>query len=117
MHEQRHVVPRPDGGWEVIARTGGTAARDVTPRGRAVSRHATREQACDRAREMLRLAGGGELVIYEANGQVCARHTIGSGHELQPDSPEPASDARPPPGTQTDQRLVRSGKHEPLSTG
>jgi hypothetical protein len=98
MLEQRHVVPRPDGRWDVIARPGGTAARDVTPRGRAASRHATREQACDRAREMLRLAGGGELVIYEADGQVCLRHAIGSGHELQPDSSEPASAGHRGPG-------------------
>lgn len=75
MDAQRHVVRRSDGGWEVRERADSPA----------LSRHARRRQAVDRAREILSLSGGGELVVHAEGGEVTARIAIASGHEPAPD--------------------------------
>lgn len=55
----RHVVPNENGGWDVKA-----------PGAGQVSAHTdTKRQAIDRAREIVRDAGGGEVVIHGQSGR------------------------------------------------
>jgi len=64
---EKHVLPDPDGdGW--IVRSAGAI--------RASSHHHTQHAAIERAREMLRKAGGGELVIHTTEGRVRDRETV-----------------------------------------
>jgi hypothetical protein len=63
----RHIVPNPDGGWDVRAPD---AARS--------SGHAkTKQEAIARAREILANAGGGEMVIHGQDGQIQNSTTVG----------------------------------------
>jgi ADP-ribosylglycohydrolase len=62
----RHVVPAGNGGWDVIE-----------PRSDRTSAHAlTQKKAVDRAREVVRNAGGGEVVIHDRNGRIRGAHTV-----------------------------------------
>ena len=76
--QRRHVVPNPDGGW------------DVKKRGaeRASSHHETQRKAEQRAKEILKNAGGGEAVIHDRHGQIRDSDTV-----------PPASDPFPPRDT------------------
>jgi DNA-binding transcriptional regulator YiaG len=56
----RHVVPSVGGGWDVVK----------PGSGRASSHHHTQAEAIDRAREIVRNAGGGELRIHGRDGRV-----------------------------------------------
>jgi hypothetical protein len=70
METNRRVVqPDGHGGWEV-RRPGA---------GRASSRHAKRADATDRAREILRRAGGGEVQVKGTDGQTRAWDTVATG--------------------------------------
>lgn len=62
----RHVVPHPDGGWDVRA-----------PGARRASAHtATQDEAIRRARAIVRNAGGGEVVVHRRDGTVRSSDTV-----------------------------------------
>lgn len=64
---EKHVLPDPDGeGW--IVRSAGAV--------RASSHHHTQHAAIERARAVLRKAGGGELVVHNAEGRIRDRETV-----------------------------------------
>jgi hypothetical protein len=62
----RHVVPNPDGGWDVKAENAK----------RASSHHETQAEAIERAREIIRNKGGGELSVHGEDGQVRQKDTV-----------------------------------------
>jgi hypothetical protein len=71
---ERHVVPDPDGGWNI-----------VTPGGSRASGHTdTQQQAIDRAREIVGNSGGGEVVIHRPNGEIRNSDTISPGNDPFP---------------------------------
>lgn len=66
MGENRHVVPNRDGGWDVKA-----------PNAERPSAHTdTQADAIDRARDIVRNAGGGEVVIHGENGKIRDKDTV-----------------------------------------
>lgn len=70
----RHVVANPKGGWDV-KKPGGTKA----------SAHAeTQAAAVDRARTIVRNAGGGEVRIHGRDGRLRDSDTIAPGHDPAP---------------------------------
>jgi hypothetical protein len=69
MSSNRHVVPSPDGGWDV------KAPGDE----RASSHHDTQAEAIDRAREVVHNAGGGEVVTHGPDGRIRDSDTIAPG--------------------------------------
>jgi hypothetical protein len=71
----RHVVPQPNGGWDVKA-----------PHSeRASSHHSTQAEAIDRAREIIANAGGGELVTHGTDGRIRESDTVAAAarHDVQ----------------------------------
>jgi Uncharacterized protein conserved in bacteria (DUF2188) len=70
----RHVVPNPDGGWDVVA-----AGAD-----RASSHHDTQADGIDRARQIVHNAGGGEVVTHGRDGRIRDSDTIAPGHDPFP---------------------------------
>ena len=72
--EERHIVPNPEGGW------------DVTKPGasRASSHHDTQSQAEARAKEIVGNAGGGEAVIHGRDGRVRDSDTVAPGNDPNP---------------------------------
>lgn len=70
----RHVVPNPDGGWDV-KKPGAS---------RASSHHDTQAEALDRGREIVRNAGGGEIVTHNRQGQIRDSDTISPGNDPNP---------------------------------
>jgi hypothetical protein len=70
----RHVVPNPDGGWDVVK-------QDAE---RASSHHDTQLQAIDRGREIVHNLGGGELRIHGRNGQIRDSDTVAPGNDPNP---------------------------------
>jgi hypothetical protein len=64
--ERRHVVPNPDGGWDV-KKPGAE---------RASSHHDTQRQAEQRAKEILGNVGGGEAVIHDRHGKIRDSDTV-----------------------------------------
>lgn len=62
----RHVVPNPGGGWDVKAANAK----------RASSHHETQAEAVERAREIIRNKGGGELSIHGEDGKVRQKDTV-----------------------------------------
>lgn len=77
MPNNRHVVPAPGGGWNV------KVPNRVTP----ASHHQTQGAAQDAARDGLKQAGGGQLIIHRPNGTIRDADTI-----------SPAKDPFPPKG-------------------
>jgi hypothetical protein len=71
----RWVIPH-DGGWAV-------AKED---RERVSARFDTQAEAITRAREIVRNAGGGEMIVLAENGQIRQKDTVGAGHD-DPHSP------------------------------
>ena len=70
----RHVVPNPDGGWDVRA-----------PGAQRSSAHEdTQAEAISRAREIVHNAGGGEVRIHGRNGQIRDSDTIPPGNDPNP---------------------------------
>ncbi len=64
MYEERHAVPSPDGGWDLLAE-GAT---------RVASHHATPGEAVQRARKvLLDDEVGGELVLHDSDGEIRAK--------------------------------------------
>ena len=71
---ERHVVPNPDGGWDI-----------TKPDGQRPSGHAATQQAAiDRARKIVHNAGGGEVVIHGRDGRVRDSDTIAPGNDPNP---------------------------------
>jgi hypothetical protein len=71
---ERHVVPDPEGGWNVRA-----------PRADRASGHFdTQQQAIDRAREIVGNSGGGEIVIHDRGGRVRDSDTVPPGNDPNP---------------------------------
>ena len=70
----RHVVPSPDGGWDVVAPNSD----------RASSHHDTQSDAIDRARDIVHNAGGGEVVIHRPDGRIRDSDTVAPGNDPFP---------------------------------
>ncbi len=73
-NNRRHVTPDPDGGWNVTA-PGATRRSAHTD---------TQAQAVDRARDIVRNAGGGEVVIHGRDGRVRDSDTVFPGNDPNP---------------------------------
>lgn len=68
---QRHVVPNPEGGWDVRK-----------PHAQRSSGHFDRQSDAEaRAKEILGNAGGGEAVVHNRRGQIRDSDTVTPGHE------------------------------------
>ncbi len=73
-NESRHVVPNPEGGWDVV-RPGASRA----------SAHLDTQKAADqRAAEILHNAGGGERVTHGRDGAIRSKDTIAPGNDANP---------------------------------
>jgi hypothetical protein len=70
----RHVVPDDDGGWNV-QKPGAS---------RASTHHDTQSEAINRAREIVRNAGGGEVVIHGRDRKIRDSDTIAPGNDPNP---------------------------------
>lgn len=71
---ERHVVPNPDGGWDV-----------VKPRRSRASSHQDRQSdAIRRAGEIVGNRGGGEVVIHNREGRIRDSDTIRPGNDPNP---------------------------------
>jgi hypothetical protein len=70
----RHVVPNPDEGWDVVA-PGGQ---------RASSHHDTQAQAEQRAKEIVGNLGGGEIRIHRPDGTIRDSDTVAPGSDPNP---------------------------------
>lgn len=70
----RHVVPNGSGGWNVKK----PGAK------RASSRHDTQGDAIDRARDIVRKDGGGEVRIHNRKGRIRDSDTIPPGNDPNP---------------------------------
>jgi hypothetical protein len=71
---ERHVTPHPEGGWQVVKPSAG----------RASDRTDTQEQGIDRARQILRNDGGGEIVIHDREGRIRDSDTVPPGNDPNP---------------------------------
>lgn len=70
----RHVVPNPDGGWDV-----------KKPGGSRSSGHAgTQAEAISRAKEIVRNQGGGEVRIHGRDGKIRDSDTVKPGNDPFP---------------------------------
>ena len=70
----RHVVPNPEGGWDV-----------VRPRADRASAHlSTQSEAIDRAREIVGNLGGGEVLIHGRDGRIRDLDTVPPGNDPNP---------------------------------
>ena len=65
MPMQRHVVPK-ERGWAVRKESSA----------RASSTHATQADAIKRAKEIVRKAGGGEVIVHGRDGRVHDKDTV-----------------------------------------
>jgi Uncharacterized protein conserved in bacteria (DUF2188) len=71
---ERHVVPDSDGGWNVV----GPGAE------RSSGHFQSQGEAIDRAREIVRNSGGGEVVIHRPSGLIRDSDTVPPGHDPFP---------------------------------
>lgn len=74
MSENRHVVPNPDGGWDV-KKPGAD---------RASTHHDTQSEAERRAKEIVGNVGGGEVVIHGRDGRIRDSDTVAPGNDSNP---------------------------------
>jgi hypothetical protein len=72
--ESRHVVPNPDGGWDV-KKPGAS---------KSSSHHDTQKEAEVRAKEIVSNAGGGEVRIHNRQGQIRDSDTVKPGNDPNP---------------------------------
>ena len=70
----RHVVPNSAGGWDVIAKDASRASAHTD----------TQAQAIARARDIVRNAGGGEVVIHGRDGAIRDSDTVSPGNDPNP---------------------------------
>lgn len=71
---RRHVVPNEKGGWDV-KKPGSDRSSGHTD---------TQKQAQDRAREIVRKAGGGEVKIHGRDGKIRDSDTVAPGNDPNP---------------------------------
>ena len=71
---RRHVVQNPDGGWD-IKKPGASRASGHTD---------TQREAIDRASDIVRNAGGGEVRIHGRDGKIRDSNTISPGNDPFP---------------------------------
>ena len=71
---ERHVVPNPKEGWDVVA-PGSSRASGHTR---------TQAEAIDRARNIVTNLGGGEVVIHRPDGSIRDSDTVGGGNDPHP---------------------------------
>lgn len=67
----RHVVPNPGGGWDVTKPDAGHAS----------AHYDNQADAIERARQILRNDGGGELTIHNQQGQIREKDTVSPGND------------------------------------
>jgi len=67
----RWVVEYPDGGW-AVEREDRERVSDVLQ---------TQEEAVQRARVIIRNAGGGELIVKGHDGRIRLKDTVAAGHD------------------------------------
>jgi hypothetical protein len=70
----REVTPNPEGGWDVKKPGASRASAHVE----------TQAQAVDRARQILRNAGGGELRVHGRDGRIRSADTVPPGNDPYP---------------------------------
>lgn len=71
---ERHIVPSRVGGWDV-----------VKPHAERSSGHFDRQDdAVDRARDIVRNSGGGEVVIHRPDGSIRDSDTVAPGNDPNP---------------------------------
>lgn len=73
-NERRHVVPNPEGGWDV--------KKPGSSRSSGHSR--TQQEAVDRARSIVENQGGGEVRIHGRDGRIRDSDTIAPGNDPNP---------------------------------
>lgn len=78
-NNRRHVVPDGDGNWKIV-RPGGDRASGTAP---------TQQAAEQRAKKIVRNAGGGEVVIHRPDGTIRDSDTVAPGND-----PFPPRDAK-----------------------
>jgi hypothetical protein len=71
---ERHVVPSPNGGWDVVAPNASRASAHVD----------TQAEGIDRARQIVGNTAGGEVVIHRPNGQIRDSDTVPPGNDPNP---------------------------------
>jgi hypothetical protein len=70
----RHVVPNSKGGWDVKA-----------PGAKRASVHTdTQKQATDRAKQIVKNDGGGEVRIHRPDGRIRDSDTVAPGNDPYP---------------------------------
>jgi len=68
---ERHVVPNPEGGWDVVA-----------PHAQRASGHFDRQSDAEaRAKQILGRNGGGEAVIHDRHNRIRDSDTVAPGRE------------------------------------
>lgn len=70
----RHVVPNPNGGWDV-KKPGASRSSAHTD---------TQREAASRATEIVRNSGGGEVRIHGKDGQIRDSNTVAPGNDPYP---------------------------------
>ncbi|MCU1579994.1 MAG: hypothetical protein JWP19_2198 [Rhodoglobus sp.] len=70
----RHVVPNPDGGWDIVKPNADRASAHLPTQGEAI----------DRARDIVTNLGGGEVRIHNRQGEIRDTDTVGGGHDPNP---------------------------------
>lgn len=73
-NKNRHIVPNPDGGWDV-----------KKPGAQRASAHEkTQSDAEARAKEIVANQGGGEVVIHDRHGRIRDKDTVPPGNDPSP---------------------------------
>lgn len=70
----RHVVPNPNGGWDV-KKPGAS---------RASAHTGTQREAAGRATEIVRNSGGGEVRVHRRDGKIRDSNTVPPGNDPYP---------------------------------
>lgn len=68
----------------IVYKTDGKWANRKTDGDRATSLHETQKQAEDKAREMIKKDGGGELTTKGVDGKIRSKDTIAPGNDPMP---------------------------------
>jgi hypothetical protein len=74
MSSNRHVVPNPDGGWD-IKKPGGSRSSGHTD---------TQKDAISRAKDIVRNQGGGEVRVHGRDGRFRDSDTVAPGNDPFP---------------------------------
>lgn len=74
MPNRRHVTPNPAGGWDVKKPGAGKSSGHFDTQGKAI----------DRAREIVKRGGGGEVTIHGRDGRIRDSDTVPRGNDPNP---------------------------------